>query len=269
MNSLPDSNTRPLAAIFLDTLLTLIKRFLIILSFLSATISYGQKTGWEAIYDVPQGKKGIKGFTKLLRADSNNAELYWRRGYEYYRTNQYSLAIPDFTKAITKDSTFNHSNVLADRGLAKEMLGMYNDAIIDFSQAIAYSFTQDTTIPQGFEKYYYHRGRTKFKLGDTLNAIKDLDSSLVWLPQSYYSRKLRAMLLASTAQYQKAMEDYNFLLYKWNGNGEFSEGKEYAIDFYWRARTKQELGDSSYLKDLTMSEKLRYKTFKATDLRGL
>jgi tetratricopeptide (TPR) repeat protein len=245
------------------------KNFLSIALLLASTISFGQKTSWEVIYEVPQGKKGIKGFTKLIKSDSNNAELYWRRGYEYYRTNQYSLAIPDFTKAISKDSNFNHSNVLADRGLAKEMLGMYNDAIIDFSQAIAYSFTQDTTIPQGFEKYYYHRGRTKFKLSDTLNGIKDLDSSLVWWPQSFYARKLRAMLLASTGQYQKAIDDYNFLLYKWNGNGDFSTDKEYAIDFYWRARTKQELGDSSYLKDLEIAEKLGYINFKPTDLRGL
>jgi tetratricopeptide (TPR) repeat protein len=245
------------------------KFFLIIIPFLSAILSYGQKTSWEAIYDVPQGKKGIKRFAKLIQADSNNAKLYWRRGYEYYRTNQYSLAIPDFSKSISKDSTFNHSNVLADRGLAKEMLGMYNEAIIDFSQAISYSFTQDTTISQGFEKYYYHRGRTKFKLGDTLSGIKDLDSSLIWWPQHYYARKLRAMLLASIGQYQNAMDDYNFLLYQWNGNGDFSVYKEYAIDFYWRARTKQELGDDSYTKDLEVAEKLKYKNFRPTDLRGL
>ncbi len=242
------------------------KFFLSIALFLVTTVLYGQITSWEAISNVPQGKKGIKGFTKLLKADSNNAELYWRRGYEYYRTNQYSLAINDFNQAIHKDSTFNHANVLRDRGIAKEMLGMFNEAIVDFSQAIAYSFTQDTTIPQGFEKYYYDRGRTKFKLGDTLNGIKDLDSSLKWWPQGYHIRKLRARLLASTGQYQKAMDDYNFLLYGWNGNGEFSMEKEYAIDFYWRARTKQELGDSSYLKDLESAEKLKYKKSKLTEL---
>jgi hypothetical protein len=77
------------------------------------------------------------------------------------------------------------------------------------------------------------------------------------------------MLLASIGQYQNAMDDYNFLLFKWNGNGDFSVDKEYAIDFYWRARTKQELGDSSYLKDLEIAEKLKYKNFKPTDLRGL
>lgn len=245
------------------------KRHTIILLLFSFTSAFGQKTVRDLLDEMPQGRKGIKQYTKVIKLDSNNAEAYWRRGYEYYRTNQYSLAIPDFTQSISKDSTFNHSNVLADRGLTEEMLGMYNEAIIDFSQAVAYAFTQDTTIPQGFEKYYYHRGRTKFKLGDTLNAIKDLDSSLVWWSQHYYARKLRAMLLASIGDYQKAMDDYNFLLYKWNGNGEFSEEKEYAIDYYWRAKTKQALGDSSYLKDLELAEKLKYKNFKLSDLRGL
>lgn len=230
--------------------------------------AFGQTTDWEAIYDIPQGKKGILGFTKLITADSNNAELYWRRALEYHRTNQYDLAILDFNLSISKDSSFNHSEVLGGRGLSKEMLGRYNEAIVEFSKAIAYSFTKDTTTPQGFEKYYYHRGRTKFKLGDTLNAIKDIDSSLNWWPQFYHARKLRAMLLASTGQYQKAMDDYNFLLYKWNGNGEFSIKKEYAIDFYWRAITKQNLGDSTYVKDLAAAQKLKYKKFKPLDLPG-
>jgi tetratricopeptide (TPR) repeat protein len=245
------------------------KGHIIILLLFSVTSAFGQKTVRDLLDEMPQGRTGIKQYTKVIKLDSNNAEAYWRRGYEYYRTNQYTLAITDFTKSISKDSNFNHSNVLADRGLAEEMLGMYNEAITDFSQAITYSFTQDTTIPQGFEKYYYDRGRTKFKSGDTLNGIKDLDSSLIWWSQHYYARKLRAMLLASIGQYQNAMDDYNFLLFKWNGNGDFSVDKEYAIDFYWRARTKQELGDSSYLKDLEIAEKLKYKNFKPTDLRGL
>lgn len=242
------------------------KGLLIILLIFSFTSAIGQKTVQELLYGMPQGRKGIKQYTKVIKLDSNNAEAYWRRGYEYYRTNQFSLAIPDFTKSISKDSTFNHANVLADRGIGKEMLGMFHEAIIDFSQAIAYSFTQDTTIPQGFERYYYGRGRTKFKLGDTLNGIKDLDSALKWWPQGYHIRKLRARLLASNGQFKEAMDDYNFLLYKWNGNGEFPIDKEYAIDFHWRARAKQELGDSSYLKDLEDAKKLKYKKDKLTYL---
>ena len=230
---------------------------------------FGQKTSWEAIYDVPQGKKGIKGFTDLISADSNNAELFWRRGYEYYRTDLYFQALTDFNTAISKDPNFNFASVVSDRGLSKEMLGDYSDAIADFTKAITYSFTKDTTIPQGLEEFYYHRGRAKFKKGDTLNAIKDLDSSLKWWNQHYYARKLRAMLLAATRQYQKAMDDYKFLLYDWNGNGEFSLNKEFAIDFYWRAITKQNLSDSSYSKDLEIANKLRYKNFKITDLRGI
>ncbi|HEX6171681.1 MAG TPA: tetratricopeptide repeat protein, partial [Chitinophagaceae bacterium] len=138
----------------------------------------GQKTIGDLLEETPQGQKGIKHYTKIIKLDSNIAEAYWRRGYEYYRTKRYSLALPDFSKAISKDPHFNFANVIADRGLTKEMLGMFEDAIVDFSQAIAYSYKQDTTIPQGFEKYYYHRGRTKFKLSDTTNAILDLDSSL-------------------------------------------------------------------------------------------
>jgi len=41
-------------------------------------------------------------------------------------------------KQYTKVINFNHSNVLTDRGLAEEMLGMYNEVVVDFSQAIAY-----------------------------------------------------------------------------------------------------------------------------------
>src|SRR4051812_14669448 len=99
------------------------KKHCVIISFLFSFISVcGQTIDWEVIYDVPQGKKGIKGFTKLMKIDSNKAELYWRRGYEYFRTKQYKLAILDYNKTILKDSTFNHAQVLADRGLSQEML---------------------------------------------------------------------------------------------------------------------------------------------------
>ena len=246
------------------------KIHLLILYLLTFSVAFGQKTISDILQEVPQGKNGIRQFTKFIKSDSNIAEAYWRRGYEYYRTNQYSLALLDFTKAISKDSTFNHSNVLEDKGLAEEMLGMYNDARNDFTKAISYAYTQDTTIPQGLDKYYYHRGRTKFKLGDTLNAILDLDSSLKFWDFHFYARKLRAMLFAVTGQYQKAMDDYNFLLNKWQGGGmDFSIDAEYAIDYYWRAMTKQKIGDKSYLKDLEIAEKLKYKKFKITDLRGI
>lgn len=246
------------------------KYYLIIFPFFSVIQALGQHTSWEAIYEVPQGKKGIQGFTKLLKNDSGNAELYWRRGYEHYRINQYNAAVPDFDSAIAKNSRFNFANVVSDRGLAKEMLGRYNEAIIDFSQAIAYSYAQDTTIPQGLDKFYYHRGRAKFKLGDTLQAISDLDSSLVFWDFHYYARKLRAMLLAMTGQYQKAMDDYVFLVKTWQGGGiEMPVDNEYAIDYYWRAKTKQALGDAGYRKDMTIAQKLRYTKFKITDLRGL
>lgn len=242
------------------------KTYLTILFSLLSFFSFGQKTDWEKIYGTPQGKKGIKVYTQLIKSDSNNAELFWRRGIEYNNTKQYSLAIIDFDLSIAKDSTFNHSNVLEDRGFSKEMSGNFQEAIIDYTKAISYAFTQDTTLPQGFEKYYYDRGRAKFKMKDTINAIKDLDSSLTWWSQHYYCRKLRAMLLASIGQYEMAMNDYNFLLFKWQGNGDFLKLKEYAIDFFWRAKTKQALGDNSYLKDLQIAEKLKYKQFKATDL---
>jgi tetratricopeptide (TPR) repeat protein len=246
------------------------KILLTILLIFSIAPGFGQKTISDLLEETPQGKKGIRHFTKIIELDSNIAEAYWRRGYEYYRTKQYRLAVPDFSKAILKDSTFNHAEVLADRGLAKEMLGSFNEAIIDFSKAIEYSYTQDTTIPQGLDKYYYHRGRTKFKLGDTTNAILDLDSSLTFWNFHYYARKLRAMLFAMSGQYQKAMDDYSFLLTKWQGGGmDFSIEREYAIDYYWRAMTKQKLGDNSYLDDLEIAEKLKYKKFKPTDLRGL
>ena len=66
------------------------------------------------------------------------------------------------------------------------------------------------------------------------------------------------------------MNDYSFLLTKWQGGGmDFSVDREYAIDYYWRAMTKQNLGDNTYLKDLEIAKKLKYKKFSPTDLRGL
>ena len=86
---------------------------LTILLYLSIPPAFGQKSINDLLEKTPQGRKGIRHFTKIIKLDSNVAEAYWRRGYEYYRTHQYRLAVPDFSKAILKDSTFNHATVLA------------------------------------------------------------------------------------------------------------------------------------------------------------
>jgi len=47
---------------------------------LTFSVSFGQKTISDLLQEVPQGQKGIRQFTKIIKSDSNIAEAYWRRG---------------------------------------------------------------------------------------------------------------------------------------------------------------------------------------------
>jgi tetratricopeptide (TPR) repeat protein len=205
-------------------------------------------------------------FTQAIKFDSNNAEAYWRRGDAYYRTRRYDLALEDLNKSWQVDSNFSYSQVISDRGQAKDMLSRYEDAISDFTKAINHSLKMDTTIPQGLEKYYYNRASCKLEIGDTILALSDIDSAIHFWSSHHYAIKRRAKVLTALRKYKEAMLDYDRLMKQ---GGDFPDDEEWAADFYYRAIAKQKTGRKDYSRDYKIAKKYGYYPGKPIYIKGI
>jgi tetratricopeptide (TPR) repeat protein len=82
-------------------------------------------------------QKAIKDLTKALNLDSMCDEALENRGRAYLRNKDYGLAVVDLTQAIRVRSDFAEACLFLHRGLAYAAQGNSDDAISDFSTAIA------------------------------------------------------------------------------------------------------------------------------------
>ncbi len=215
------------------------------------------------------GQKAIRLCTRALTLDSANAEAYWRRGDEYYTLKKYTLALADLQHSLRADSLFSYGQVVSSRGQTYEMLGNYPAAIQDFTRAITYANSQDRSLPQGLDAYYYNRGRASWKHRDTLSALIDLDSALQHYSRHYYARTLRARIHCQQGKYQAAMADYTYLFQQAYPELDFDLDPESAADFYYRGIAKQHLGDSTHARDLAIARRYHYFPGKQIYLKGL
>ncbi|MBI3139063.1 MAG: hypothetical protein HYZ15_10790 [Sphingobacteriales bacterium] len=205
-------------------------------------------------------------YTTVIMLDSNNAEAYWRRGDELYRTRKYNEALIDLNRSLEVDSNFSYSQVISDRGQAKDMLLYYQEAISDFTKAINVALTKNSTIPQGLEKYYYNRANSKLKLGDTAYALIDLDSAIYFWSSHHFAIKRRAQVNTALGKYTEAMKDYKLLIQQ---NGDFPDDEEWSADFYYRGIAKKRTGDKTYKKDFKKAEKYKYYHGKRIYVKGI
>ena len=176
------------------------------------------------------------------------------------------MALIDFNKSLQVDSNFSYDQVISDRGQTKDMLHKYSEAIIDFTKAINFALTKDTSIPQGLYNYYYYRGNSKLKLGDTTSAILDIDSAIYFWSYHHFAIKRRALVNTALGNYEKAIKDYDLLM---SQNGDFPDDEEWSADFYYRAIAKQKTGRNGYSKDFNTAKKYGYYPGKLIYVRGI
>jgi tetratricopeptide (TPR) repeat protein len=205
-------------------------------------------------------------YTYILALDSGNAEAYWRRGHEYYRMRNYNMALLDFNNSLRVDSNFSYHQVISDRGQTKDMLHRYSEAIIDFSNAINFALTKDTSIPNGLYNFYYYRANSKLKLRDTASAMCDLDSAIYFWSSHHFAIKRRAEVNTALGNYEAAMKDYDILM---SQNGDFPDDPEWSADFYYRAIAKKKTGRNGYSKDYKTAKKYNYYPGKPIYVRGI
>ena len=131
--------------------------------------------------------------------DYNRGTFYFNRGTEYLAKGSYDQAILDFTEAIEINS--NDADAYTNRANAYFRKKNYDQAILDFTKAIE--------IKPNFFSIYLNRGNAYAKKDNLDQAISDYTKAIEINPdfgQAYYSRGFAYLLKGDIDQ---ANSDYN------------------------------------------------------------
>lgn len=197
------------------------------------------------------GAKAVRLYTRAISKDKNNVEAYWRRGNEYYKMKEYGKSIADFNKAILIEPAFNNGYLFGDRGNTKEAMNDLIGAIEDYTTALFLCKTTEPSTPR--ENFYFYRGRTHIKLGDTTAAINDTDSALLYWETFPRARYQKARLLVMQEKYQEAIPYYKGLL-----DPTFADDKEFLEDVFYLGLLKYKTADTTFCTYWKAAAKNKY-----------
>lgn len=216
-------------------------RITFIISTLLILTSCSHKTVRQLLDDGFQedGAKAVRLYTNAISKDKNNVEAYWRRGNEFYKMKQYDKSIADFDKAISLEPSFNNGYLFGDRGNTKEAMNDLKGAIEDYTTALRLCKTTEPSTPR--ENFYFYRGRTNLKLGDTTSAIIDTDSALFYWNTFPRARYQKARLLVMEGKYEEAIP-----YYKGGLDPSSADEKEFIDDVFFLGLLKFKTGDTTY-----------------------
>ncbi|MGB0525073.1 MAG: tetratricopeptide repeat protein [Flammeovirgaceae bacterium] len=142
----------------------------------------------------------VRCYTKAIELGYNPLyQAYHSRGFAKDDLGQYKEAILDYDKAIQLNP--NHTNAYNNRGFAKRKLGRYKEAILDYNKAIQ--------LNPNYANAYHNRGFAKRKLGKYKEAILDYDKAIQLSPNFENAYHNRGFAKRKLGKYKEAIQDYN------------------------------------------------------------
>ncbi len=137
-----------------------------------------------------------------IQLDSTTASIYNNAMDLYYQKN-YPLAIKKLKLVIDKYSSYEP----AYEALAQSLIyNGDNHAALKYLNTLI-SITKKNDDTSILSEAYNMRGNTLFNMGDTINAIKDFDSSLIINPNDIYTYLNFGQYYGSKKNYNKAFDN--------------------------------------------------------------
>jgi tetratricopeptide (TPR) repeat protein len=146
-------------------------------------------------------KRSLKEYNKIIRLDSNYAEVYMYRATLYhYNLKEYAKAIQDYTKAIELKP--KNADYYFDRGKFYVDEKKYEKAIIDFKMAL-------TLNPKDAGFLYFRLAYSQKKLKQYNKAIFNYSKVIELNPEDPWAYQNIAIIYEELKEYDKIIEYYN------------------------------------------------------------
>ncbi len=168
-------------------------------------------------------------------SSSNIPDAYWRRGWAYYLSKQYQLAMGDYDRAIAINPAI--PGFYNDRGLIWIGLGNNDRAMQDFDQAIL--LKPDFAFP------YLNRGIALRNLNRPNEALVALAAAIERDSKLFWAYENRASIYETRADWRATYDDANKMIeiqpnnrlgYEFRGHAYFEVGQyQPAIADFTRA----------------------------------
>ncbi len=131
-------------------------------------------------------------------ARSQDVNLYFKSGANYYYKGEYDKALSDFNKAIELDP--DDYSAYCNRGSVYERKGEYARALSDYNKAVELN-PKDPVI-------YFYRGLIYESKGEFDGAINDLNKAIELNPEYYFAYNHRGRAFYNKGEYDKAISDF-------------------------------------------------------------
>lgn len=138
---------------------------------------------------------------KCVEINSGYGEAYYTRGIVLFEQGDYEGALADMTSAVNNGYTV--AAAYNDKGSCNRMLEKYNEAIIDYTDAIAVE-------PKAM--YYCNRASIYAKMGRFDDAINDYTQAIVADNKYYKAYNGRGVAKANQEKYNEAIADFTLSL---------------------------------------------------------
>ncbi|WP_029904206.1 tetratricopeptide repeat protein [Prevotella sp. 10(H)] len=150
--------------------------------------------------NIENYKKAIDHTNTIIAIDSTSPKGFYSRGCIYQMLDEDSLAILDYTKAVSLNS--DYSDAYYNRGIIYEGLGNYDKALNDYSKAIKLN-------PSYVIDIYNNRGNTYLAKDAYDKAISDYNKVIAIDTTNVKAYSNRAGAYMMQKDFDKALADCN------------------------------------------------------------
>lgn len=140
-------------------------------------------------------------YTRMIAANPQNADSYWKRGHAYHQRGQYDLAIGDYTRAMELDANLQFLRI--NRAQSFICLGQYGAAFLDCESLIAQK-PEALTCSWA----YITRASAQQAQGNDRAALEEYARAIAAAPDSAAAYFHRAIYFEWMHNFKAAMKDF-------------------------------------------------------------